>query len=152
LTTLGATSGGTVDAMRQDLGKLAAAVAAVAGEQIAFVAHPATSLKLRLMAGDQFSYPIYSSGQIAQTTIICVGLNVLASAVGSNMRIDVARDTTLHMETAPTQGLVEGGAFQAGANVRSLWQTDAVGIKIVLNVSWGLRDPAGAAFISNLTW
>jgi hypothetical protein len=138
--------------LRQDLGKLAAAVAPIGGDNIAFVAAPATAAKIRLaLGGADFPYPIFSSGQVASTAVIAIALNALASATDERIRIDVNREATVHQETAPTQGLVESGSFQAGANVRSLFQTDSTGIKLVL-VTWGLRDSGGAAMITGINW
>jgi hypothetical protein len=142
-----------VDSLRKDLGLLAAAVAPIAGDQVAFVAAPGTALKIRLaLGGADWAYPIFSSGQVASTTVIAVALNALVAATGTDIRIDVGKEMTLHFENAPTQQLVEGGAFQAGASVRSLWQTDSIGIKLVLPVSWGLRDAAGIAVVTGINW
>ena len=37
-----------------------------------------------------------------------------------------------------------------GGNVRSLFQSDTIGIKVRLPASWGLRHPAGANWITCL--
>jgi hypothetical protein len=153
LVTLGATANAAgVDSLRADLGKLATAVAPIAGDQIAFVAAPGTAVKIRLaLGGADWAYPIFSSGQVASTTVIAVALNALVAATGEDMRIETSIDATLHLETAPTQQLSESG-FQAGAQVRSLFQSDSVGIKLVFPVSWGLRDAAGVAMITGINW
>jgi hypothetical protein len=81
LTTLGATAiAAGVDVLRQDIGKLANAVAGVGGDQIAFAMNPATALKVRLaLGGGDFAYPIFSSGQIAVPGV-CATLQVQLSS------------------------------------------------------------------------
>src|SRR5262249_60242456 len=61
LSTLGASSGTTVDAMRLDIGKLADATAAV-GSDLVFVGAPGMAAKMRVGVGAQVPYPILSSG------------------------------------------------------------------------------------------
>jgi hypothetical protein len=140
-----------VDSLRSDLGKLAGAIAAIAGDQIAFIAAPGTALRMRLaLGGAEFAYPIFSSGQIAATTVVAVALNALVAATGTDIRIDVGKEMTLHFETAPTQQLGEGGVIATPA--RSLWQTDSVGVRVILPVSWGLRDAAGIAVVTGINW
>jgi hypothetical protein len=140
-----------VDSLRADLGKLAAAVAPVGGDEIAFVANPANSVKVRLaLGGADFPYRVFSSGQVAVGTVIAIALPALASATADNIRIDVSKESVLHHETAPTQQLGEGGVIASPA--RSLWQTDLIGIKLVLPVSWGLRDATGIAQIVGVNW
>jgi hypothetical protein len=152
LTTLGATSGTTADAMRLDLGKLANAVMPISGEAIAFVTNPATALKMRLAVGPAWTYPILSSGAIAANTVIAVGLNVLAVAIDPAIKIDTSTDAIFHLEDT-TAGVRQIGVdANATSPVRSMFQTDSIGIKLVLRVNWALRDPSGAAFISSVTW
>jgi hypothetical protein len=152
--TLAATGNAAgVDSLRADLGKLAAAVAPIGGDQIAFVSNPANSVKIQLaLGGANFPYRVFSSGQVAVGTVIAIAIPALASATADHIRIDVSKETTVHQETAPTQGLVEGGSFQAGAAVRSYFQTDTIGIKIALPISWGLRDATGIAQIVGVNW
>jgi hypothetical protein len=151
-TTLGATSGTTADAMRLDLSKIAGQIMPVAGEQIAFVTNPATALKMRMQVGQAWTYPIFSSGAISTNTIIGIGLNVLAVAIDPAIRIDTSDDAIFHLEDSTANVRQIGVDATATSPVRSMWQTDSIGIKLVLKVNWALRDPNGVAFISSVTW
>jgi hypothetical protein len=131
------------------LGKLANAVMPIAGEQIAFVASPQTALKMRLAVGPQFTYAILSSGHIAAGTVIAVGLNALASAVDPQIRIDVTEEAILHFDDTAPLNIMSGTMI---APVRSMFQTDSLAVRLILRVNWALRDAAGAAFISSVTW
>jgi hypothetical protein len=62
---LTAASGGTIDAMRKDLGALAGAVAPVGGLNLAYVASPDVAVKIALAAGSEFRFPVLACGALA---------------------------------------------------------------------------------------
>jgi hypothetical protein len=74
---LTAASGGTIDAMRKDLGALAGAVAPVGGLNLAYVASPDVAVKIALAAGSEFRFPVLACGALASGTVICIALNAL---------------------------------------------------------------------------
>ena len=87
-----------------------------------------------------------SRRQVAANLVIAVALNAVASAGGSDPpQIESNRDTLLYEDDAPGP---DDGTLKAPT--RSLFQTDAVALKIRLPISWALRDPRGVAWLSSI--
>jgi hypothetical protein len=148
-----ATAGGTADALRKDLGNLAAVVAPIAGLNLAYVAAPNEAAKIMLAVGPQFQFPVLASGALANGTVICVALNGLTAAVDPMPRIEISREALLHMETAPLQFATgpQGSAVVATPS-RSLFQSDTVGVRLIMQLAWGLRAANAIAYTSGVTW
>ena len=151
LSTLGATAGTAHDAMRLDIGKLIDAVAPVAGTNIVFVAAPGAAAKMLADVGPQFPYPILASGALASGTVVCIAPHALVVAIDPTPQIDVSRSGTVTLEDANPLPLVDGSSTVA-PGTRSLWQTDSVGIRLTMQLSFGLRHTSGAALIASVTW
>jgi hypothetical protein len=47
--------------------------------------------------------------------------------------------------------ITTAGVASAGA-VKSLWQTDSVALKCIMEISWGLRAPGAVAHMSSVLW
>jgi hypothetical protein len=127
---------------------LASAVADLAGSAIVFVASPALALKLALRRGEM-PYRVLTSAALPAGTIMAVAVNALATAVDPVPEIDASRDALVHMETNPqhisTAGEVAGPA-------RSFFQTDTVGIRLLVGASWMTRAPGAVAVVNSVTW
>jgi hypothetical protein len=139
------------DAMKEDIAAIGGAVSAVAGNgPIIFIASPKQALALRLWAGSQFNYEILASSALVAGVVIACAPNGLASAIDPAPRFDSAREATLHMDTVPSQ--IVGSPNLVAAPQRSLFQTDSVGLKLGLEVSWGLRSSAAIAWTQSVVW
>jgi hypothetical protein len=146
-------TGGTADAMRRDVGALAGAVAAVAGSQIVFVASPDVAAKLLLTANPALPYPVLTSGALATGTLMAVAANAIAVAVDPVPSIDASTEGVLHYEDGtPLQIGTAGSPNTIAAPSRSLYQTDVIGLRVFLNVSWGLRASGAVAWVTSVTW
>ena len=151
-TTTAATGGGDA-AMMKDLGALAAAVAGVGGLNIAFVAAPGEAVKIALRAGPKFKFPVFASGGLASGSVMAVALPALVSATDPAARFSVSTEAVLHMEdTSPAAIGTTGSPNVVAAPARSLWQTDCVAFRLVLEASWGLRAASSVAWTSSVTW
>ena len=66
----------------------------------------------------------------------------------------MSRDTaTLHMEdTTPLAIGTVGSPNTVAAPVRSLWQTDTVGIRMIQPMNWTLRRSGVLAWTQSVTW
>jgi hypothetical protein len=141
------------EAFIEDIQNAASAVAAVAGGgPIVFVMSPkqAVSALLRTTA---FPFEILSSSALADKTIICCAANAIASAIDSAPRIEASDEATLVMQdSAPAQLGTVGTPPVVGAPARSLFATDEIGLRLVMEVSWSLRTAAGIAWIANVVW
>jgi hypothetical protein len=142
------------EAMIADLAALATAIAPVAGNgPLIFVASPARVVRLRLRAPREISFEILASSALADDMLIAVASNALASAVDPTPRFEASIQATLHMEDSTPLALSSTGSPNTvAAPVRSLWQSDAIGLRLILQVSWGLRAATGIAWLENAVW
>ena len=150
VTALTATAGGGDAAMMRDLGNLAAAVAPVAGSQIAFVAAPSEAVKVSLRANPTFPYPVLASGALAAGTVMALAVNALASAVDPVPKLDASRSATVHMEDATPAHI--GTAGGVAAPTQSAFQTAQIALRLQLTASFGLRAAGAVAWIGGATW
>ena len=66
---------------------------------------------------------------------------------------DVSDQATLHFEdTAPTQIGTVGTPNVVAAPARSLWQTDTIGVRMLLDINWGMRRTGVVAWTQTMTW
>ena len=132
------------EAFAQDVGTLASAVSAVAGNSpIVYIASPGRAINMRMrMAGS--GVMVLASNAVIND-LLAVATAALVSSVGSDPDIESAKATTLHMDSAPQP-------IGSAAPARSLWQTDAVGLKVRWPVSWAIRDPRGFAYLTPSAW
>ena len=147
-----ATATGT-EAMIIDLSTLAAAVAPVAGNgPIIFVAAPKQAIAIKLRAPAGFLFEVLSSASLTAGTVICIAAAALVSAVDPTPRIEVRTQTAFHENTVPLPIVDGSGTVASPGGVRSSWQTDSIGLKIVLEVAWSMRSASGLAFTTSVTW
>lgn len=154
VSAIGATAGGGQEAMIKDLSNLATTVAAVAGSQdnIIFIAAPGEAVRINMRVPSSFRYPVFSSAGLASGVVLCLAVNALAVAADPAIRYEVARHTAVHMETAPSQIATVGTPNVIAAPVRSLFQTDAVGVKLLIEMDWALRTTGAIAWTQTVTW
>jgi hypothetical protein len=138
-----------VEAMLKDITTVAGAVAPVAGNvPIALIANPARALMLRLRAPRELPVSVFASSAVAAGDLIAVAPPALVSAVG-NVLIDAGRESTVHMFD-PADAIAVPGS--PNAPVRNMWQTDCIGLRLILTASWGLRHPSGIAWLTTTAW
>src|SRR5262249_45906536 len=136
-----------------DIGKLAAAVAAIAGNgPIVFVCAPEQAVSLKLWAPNSFRYPVLASSALADGVVIAIAANALVNANDPAPRFAEARDATIHMDTSPAAVSTPGAPNVVAAPLRSLWQTDTIGLRMILQVAWGLRNSGGLAWTDSTVW
>jgi len=139
-------------AMLNDLQTLAAAVAPVASNSpIVFVASPKQAARMAFSSQLE-DFEVFSSSALADKTVIAVASNCLVSAIDPAPRFEVRDSATLHMETSPAQIGTVGSPNVAAAPLRSLFQADAIGLKLRMEVSWALRSTTGLAYMSAVNW
>ena len=144
------TSGGTDLAMLTDLANIGASVAAVAGQDLFFIAGPSAGLKISIRA-PFFKYPLAISTAVADDSVICLSPSAVAIAGGLDaVKLDTSRQTTLHM--VDTNPLPLTSATSASFPIRSLAQSDTIGVRIRCDIDWALRSSSGIAFVENITW
>jgi hypothetical protein len=131
-----------------DVSNLADAVAPVAGNApIAFIASAGRAIRTRILGGldDVEGVEVFGSNAVIND-FLCVATAALVSAVGVP-EVDVNKVATVTMDDAPAAD----PTTPVGPE-RSLWQTDAYGIKCRWPISWALRDPRGFAWTTPTGW
>ena len=140
------------EAMVADLAALAGSVARVAGNGgIVFVAAARQAVAANLRLPKPLAYPVLSSSILAAGTVIALASNALVSAVDPIPRIQTGTQGAFHMEDAtPAPIVAEDGTL--AAPVRSLWQTDSIGLRMILQVAWAMRASNGVAWTQGVAW
>ena len=140
------------DAMIADIDQLLASVAPVTSEPPVLIMawHRAISANLRA-AHTLDPLTVLGSAALADKDVICVAPNTLVSANGDGPTFENVRDALLNLETSPLQ-IASGSPAVIATPTRSLWQTDAVGIKLRIGMTWALRDPRGLAWLTATNW
>lgn len=149
-TSVTPTAGGGESALSADVLKLAGAVTDVAGPNIVFVASPSEWIKITLRPRE-CPFPVLPSAALPTGTLMAVATNALAVAFDPVPEFEVASEGLLHMNDAPAQIGTETGV---AAPSQSLFQTDSLGLRLILGASWALRAPAAVsvAVVEGVTW
>jgi hypothetical protein len=137
------------EAMIADLSTVAAAVSVIGGP-IMFVTAPRRAAAISLRAKYELPFPVLGSPAVAPDDLIAVATQGIASATDEVPEISSSRMATVHMDTEPLP--IAGDDGTLAAPVRSLWQTNAVGIKLGFDASWALRNPSALAWLTATNW
>lgn len=148
-TSITATAGGGEAAMVDDLAALAEAVSGVGADPL-FVASPKAYAKLQARLRP-LSFEIVPSAALPAATVMAVAPLALAVAIDELPEFETAREGIVHESGTPEHiGTADGIA----APSRSLYQTDCIGLRVILGASWALRAPAASsvAVIDGISW
>jgi len=119
---------------------------------IAFVTDPGTAVKVALAAApgfDLLGLPVLASNAVTVGTVICIGLPALVSAFDPAPRIDASRDVEapVAMDTIPPSDGSIGSVV-----LKSSYQIDAVSVRYIADVAWGVRTTSAIAVVNGITW
>lgn len=99
-----------------------------------------------------FDMPLLGSKAVEPDALVLIDCDRLATGFGGQAKISVGREATLHEEDTDPQPIgTPGTPAVVAAPVRSLWQTDSIGVRIVLPISWA-KAPGAAAFVQPIGW
>jgi hypothetical protein len=146
LTATPVTGNAPSSAAVADIGNLVKALAANGGGlNPVLIGSAAQAMTLKVFAAD-WDAPVLASATIPDKTLIAVEAESFVSGFGAMPTFDMAEAAVVHEEdTSP-------GAVVASSPLRSLWQTDCVGLKATLKGSWAMRVPGHVAFVSATNW
>jgi HK97 family phage major capsid protein len=102
-----------------------------------------------IQGGSLLGFPVIDSGTVPLATIGMVDAADFVSVGAEAPRFEISDQATLHMEDTAPLPIVDGGV--PAAPVRSLWQTDSLGLRLILPMNWVMRRPI-TALISGVTW
>jgi hypothetical protein len=158
ITALPATTGTGLgfDACGQDLGNLVQDIASRGGGAHAyFIAAPHQSTAIRFWAGGQFGrtvdgdvLPVAASAGLAEGTVLAIEPASLALTL-NDPQFSVANVATVHQEDTTPLDIVSGGTV--ATPVKSMFQTDALALRMTLTANWGMRAPH-VSYITGVGW
>jgi hypothetical protein len=153
VTALTAATAGA-GAMATDLSALAKALAPVT-TGLVFVAHPAQAAMINLNRG--VTYPnveVWPTLGVAAGTVIALDPAAFVSAFGPEPEISASTETLLHMESTTPLPFATGaqGSGVLATPARSMFQVDAVALKIKLRASWAWRTAGAVAWVASTNW
>lgn len=94
-------------------------------------------------------YPIIKSTNSAVDTWWLVDAADFISAAGDVPRFDVSDQAVLHMEdTTP----LDVTTAAVGTSVKSLWQTDSIGVRMLMDLNWALRRTGMVQYMTAHGW
>lgn len=99
-----------------------------------------------LASGTFRGYPVISSTNVTSGVVVFVADEAMAFGSELMPEFDVSNQATLHMETVPNADV--GGA---ATPVRSLFQTDSIGIRMSLGLDWKVRRQGGVQVLTGAT-
>jgi HK97 family phage prohead protease/HK97 family phage major capsid protein len=109
--------------------------------------------KAELTAGTMQGMPVISSSNVTADTMLLVDAGDFVSVTGDSPRFDISDQATIHMEdTTPLAISTVGSPATVAAPVRSLWQTDCLAVRMLLDINWGMRRTGVVAWTQTMTW
>lgn len=154
VTPIGATGAGAspAEAAAGDIGNLVQALANNhGGKTPVFVMAPKQAAALKLFAGPHFDYPVIPSAALAAGTVIAVEIASFVSAWMPQPEFQTVKAAAIHMEdTAPTD--ITGGTPSPAVPVRSYFQTESIGLKMILRASWAMRAAGHVQMVQGTNW
>lgn len=143
---------------------LAPFIAANAATGITVIMNPAQGLALDFMTGpdgalgDWFSrararFSFVESTHATAGRLIAVRTADFASAVGG-VEFEMSNQATLHMEQtqADVEQIVTSGTAAGASPVRSLYQTDSKGVRMVWDLNWRMIRQGMVQWIDGTSW
>jgi HK97 family phage prohead protease/HK97 family phage major capsid protein len=166
--TATAITGGALTALTTDLTNLVSALlTANAGRTIVLIMNPVDALRATMITNSNGAFvfdslealrakfnlrAVLTSTTVTAKTLIALDAADFATATGDAPQFDVSSQATLHMETAPSAIGTVGAPNVVAAPTRSLWQTDTIGVRMLLDVTWAMRRSGMVQTIANVTW
>jgi HK97 family phage major capsid protein/HK97 family phage prohead protease len=104
--------------------------------------------------GTLMSFPIVKSASVPAGTMILLDCADFASVTEAAPRFDVSDQAVLHMEDTAPLAIIGGttGTPVPAVPTRSLWQTDTIGVRMLLPMNWAYRRPGMVQWMSGVTW
>lgn len=150
-----AAGGGSFDAAGMDLGLLVGDIGTRAGGQRpVFIAAPGQATTLRYWAGGQFGsspdtadLPIAASAGLPPGTVAAIEARSFVCSIGQPI-FSAGKFATVHQEDTTPANIVSG---TAAVPVKSMFQIDAIALKMTLWADWAMRAPH-VSYMTAVAW
>lgn len=155
-------AGGDYQAVREDLKALLAPFVTADGvDNIVVIMNPTQGLSLSMMEGPvgdpnwleriKERVTFIESTNATAGRLIALRASDFAGA-GGNPDFDVSEQATIHMEDTTPLEIVSGTGPITADPVRSLWQTNSIGVRMLMDVSWVMRRSGMVQWINGTSW
>jgi len=155
--------GGDYQAVIEDIAALVAPFdTANASDNLTLIMHPAQARKLAMMAGpdgtfgwaDRFmsEFRVLKSTHATANRLILVRNSDFVTATGDAPQFEVSNTATIHMEDTTPLEIVSGTGPTTADPVRSFFQTDTMGVRMIMDVSWKMRRSGVVGWIDGTSW
>jgi hypothetical protein len=106
-----------------------------------------------IQAGQLLGYPVITSPTVPATMVILVDAADFVSLAGDDPRFELSDQATLHMEdTTPLAIGTPGAPATVAAPVRSMFQTDAIALRMIMPMNWAMRRAGLVSWVTGVTW
>jgi HK97 family phage prohead protease/HK97 family phage major capsid protein len=155
--------GGDHVAVKEDFKALLAPfITANASDNITVIMNPAQGLSIAMMDGPDNTtawfqairdrVTIIESTYATANRIIAIRNSDFATAIGDAPEFDMSEQATIHMEDTTPLEIVSGTGPTTADPVRSLWQTNTMGIRMLMDVSWVMARPSMVQWINGTSY
>ncbi|MCU6454343.1 phage major capsid protein [Sphingomonas sp. A2-49] len=170
ITGITPATGGGFNALVSDLKGLVSALITSSGgnvRQPVWIMNPVQALSISLTqngAGDfpfaadmrnglLLGYPVAQSATVPNGVVSIVDAADFFAASGDEPRFEVSDQAVLHMEDTAPQALSTTGTPNAvAAPIRSMFQTDSLALRMIMDLNWTMRRAGMVAFVTGVTW
>jgi HK97 family phage major capsid protein len=171
VTVTTATSGADFAALVTDLKNLVGALITASSGNLrdpVWIMNPiqALSIATRQNAGGDFpfaaeinqnrfqGYPVILSSTVTAGMVFFVDAADFVAIEGGAPRFDVSDQATLHLEDTTPLAISSGtqGSGVLAVPTRSLYQTDSMALRMIMDINWGMRRTGVIAWTQSVTW
>ncbi|MEY9781299.1 peptidase U35 [Sinorhizobium fredii] len=143
IVPLTATTGGGVAALAGDLGALAAAVDAI---DLVYIMTPAEGIRALTLAPGLSAATIIETSALAAGTVIAIDAAAVVTGEGDEPMFDISdKAVVVNDDGLPVPDIMT-------ASTVSLWQQRLLGLRMMQQVTWGLRSAGSIAVVEGVTW
>lgn len=161
-------SGTNLEKMVADLKQLIGAIyTSNGGRDVVVILNPLQALSLgfaqtttgnflfsdSVEAGRKFNVTFVPSNTCPAGQLICVDAADFASATGDTPRFRLSAEAVVHDEdTTPLPISATGSPNTVAAPIRSFFQTDTMGIRLIWDMTWQMRRTGMVSWMTGVTW
>ena len=112
-----------------------------------------TPYRSEIAGGTLFGWPVIQTVNIPIDRVIVLDAADFMTATGDSPMFSVSDQAVLHMEdTTPLAIGTSATVNTVAAPTRSLWQTDCIGIRMLMDVNWVMRRTGVVAWSETFAW
>lgn len=132
-----------------------------AGRSLALIMNPAQARNVRMMAGPNSSgfgwanqfladFRLVVSTTVTAGTVIAVDAADFVTGTGDSPQFEASEQATIHMSDTPLE--IVAADTTVADPVRSMFQTNSVALRMLMDVTWAMRRSGMVQTISSVGW